>query len=235
MKLAFVDYRISNEEFRNLSKYVDKIITVPKNTNLYPAINGHPDIQLTVIQEQNISLVVQKNISQDFIDTLNKLNIKFIFSYNSLQAAYPLDIPLNCLFLKEHFIHSLKYSDQELLNLAKSKTKINVKQGYTKCSTVIVNEKALITSDRSILNNLLPYGFDILYINPGNIILPGLDYGFIGGATGLINKNKLALYGNLDYHPQGNEIRFFLSRYDIEPVYLSKGPLVDRGSILTLY
>lgn len=235
MKLAFVDYRISVEEHKNLSKYVDKIILVPKNTNLYPAINGHPDIQLTLINEQDISLIVSKDVDKSFIDVINNLDVSFEYSTNSLKSNYPFDIPLNCLFMKNFFIHTLDNSDKKLLDLSKNKININVNQGYTKCSTVIVNERALITSDKGIYNKLSSYDFDILLINPGNIELPGLDYGFIGGCTGLIEENKLAFYGNLDFHPQGNEIKKFLAKHHVEPVYLYNGPLIDRGSIFTLY
>lgn len=234
MKLAFVDYRITVEEHKNLSKYVDKIIFVPKNDNLYPAINGHPDIQLTLINEQDISLIVSKDIHSSFIDEIKSLNITFEYSTNFLKSEYPFDIPLNCLFMKDFLIHSLDNSDKKLLDLSKNKIKINVPQGYTKCSVVIVNDRALITSDKGIYNKLSSYDFDILLIYPGNIELPGLNYGFIGGCTGLIEKNKLAFYGNLDYHPQGDEIKAFLSKHQVEPIYLSNRPLIDRGSIFTL-
>ena len=71
-------------------------------------------------------------------------------------------------------------------------------------------------------------------IPSGDISLPGLDYGFIGGTCGLISKNQMAFFGNLENHPYGNHIKNFLLKYDVEPIYLSNGKLIDRGSILTI-
>ncbi|WDU82143.1 hypothetical protein PWK10_10295 [Caloramator sp. Dgby_cultured_2] len=39
--------------------------------------------------------------------------------------------------------------------------------------------------------------------------MEGLNFGFIGGATGLIGKDNLAFYGSLDYHPEGDSIKNF--------------------------
>ena len=41
--------------------------------------------------------------------------------------------------------HNLKYTDENLLSTQKNKTLISVSQGYTKCSVLPVNEKALLT------------------------------------------------------------------------------------------
>ncbi|MDD7794004.1 DUF6873 family GME fold protein [Clostridium sp. 'White wine YQ'] len=234
MNIAFVDYRTSDEEMTNLSKYVDNIISVPKFSKLYSAIDGHPDIQLSLTNSEDFSLIVNKDIDLAFLDQLNNLDIKFKLSNGFIGSAYPENISLNAIVLKDYLIHNLKYTDFSLLDFSKDKVKINIKQGYAKCSTVILREKALITSDKGIYKTLIKYGFDILLLNPGDILLPGLNYGFIGGATGLLSSNKLGIFGDLSYYNQGNEVLKFLKKYDIEPISLRKGPLVDRGSLFTL-
>ena len=55
-----------------------------------------------------------------------------------------------------------------------------LKQGYTKCSILPIREKAIITSDKNIAKELLNYDFDVLLLPSGDIILPSLNYGFIG-------------------------------------------------------
>jgi hypothetical protein len=59
-----------------------------------------------------------------------------------------------------------------------------VKQGYTKCSLVVVDEKSVITSDMGLAAALQRFEIDVLLISQGHVALPGLQYGFLGGASG---------------------------------------------------
>ena len=76
--------------------------------------------------------------------------------------------------------------------------------------------------------------YDILWLPPGDILLPSLNYGFMGGVGGKISDDSLAFFGKLDYYKYGKEIKLFLSKYDIKPIYLSQGKLIDRGSLMCL-
>lgn len=232
---CFVDYRITNEELLNLSNLNVNPILVPKCTDVYEAINGHPDIQLNVLKsKENAYIIVQKNISDNFKKILKSNNIKYILSKNALSNTYPDDIILNSLILENYFIHNLKFSDKNLLKSQNPKTKINVSQGYTKCSILPVNDNALITSDKGIFETLKDYNFDVLLLPPGDILLPSLNYGFIGGTGGMISNDKMAFFGDLDSYIWGKEVTNFLYKYDVSPIALRKGKLIDRGSLLTL-
>ncbi|EOR19788.1 hypothetical protein A500_20195, partial [Clostridium sartagoforme AAU1] len=81
---------------------------------------------------------------------------------------------------------------------------------------------------------LINYDFDILLLPPGDIILEGLDYGFIGGSGGLISKDKMAFFGNLKSYMYGEKVLNFLNKYGVSPIYLKDGKLQDRGSLLIL-
>lgn len=226
---CFLDYRCSNEEIDNIVKQGLTPIIVPKTTNVYDAINGHVDIQMNIISKNTI--IIHKSMDKDFCNTLDKFNIKYIFSNDDLKYSYPGDIILNGIVLDNYFIHNLKYTDKNLLDNIKNKSLINVKQGYSKCSVLIVNQKAIITSDKGIANALRKENFDVLLIPPGDIILPSMNYGFIGGTGGLINNNTMAFFGDLQYYAYGREVYDFLYKYDVKPIYLSQGKLIDRGSI----
>lgn len=230
MKYAFVDYRISEEEFKNLSNLNCNIIKCEPCFKLYDAIYGHPDILLHFINSS--TAILHKEASEAFEASLRTLGIKVIRSQYTLTDTYPEDIILNAVNTKDFFMHNLKYSDPVLLEAVKDKTLIDIKQGYAKCSTAVLSDKAFITSDKSIFKTLTIQGCDVLLINPGSILLPGLDYGFIGGTCGMLDSNTLVFYGSLEYHPQKQEIYSFLKRNNITPVYLSDTPLMDRGSIL---
>ena len=230
MKFCFVDYRISKNEENSLRKLGVEIIKIPK-TNVYDAINGHPDIQMHII---NNKIVVHKNIDENFLDILKQFNIPYTFSSYCLDIKYPGDIILNCISLNNHLIHNLKYTDQEILKNCINKKLINVSQGYTKCSTAVISETAFITSDIPIATALKKENFDVLIVPPGDIELPGLNYGFIGGTCGLIDKHTIAFFGSLDNYSFGDSVKSFLKKHNVKPIYLSSGKLIDRGSILTL-
>lgn len=231
MKTLIVDYRISEEEQNSLLNLGYKILACPPSNRLYYAICGHPDILMHIINRKKI--IVHKNAPKDFIKSLKDLGINVILSKNSLDLKYPKDIILNAVNLPNYFVHYLKNTDEVLLNEIKKEKKklINIKQGYTKCSTAIVNNNAIMTSDTSIAKALYNENVDVLLLPPGDIELPGLDYGFIGGTCGLIEDNVLAFYGDLENYIYGKEVLNFLKKHKVEPVFLRKGRLIDRGSI----
>lgn len=231
---CFLDYRITKEELTNISKLNIDPIIVPKCDYVYNAIDGHVDIQLNIIDKNSREIIVQNSISNDFIKKLEEYKINFSFSKNSLGLSYPNNIILNGLILDEYFVHNLKYTDENLLDNVKDKKLINVKQGYTKCSVLPIGNKAIITSDKKIALSLKSEGFDTLILPPGDILLPDLNYGFIGGVGGMINSNTLALFGEISNYAFGNELYRFLYKYDIEPISLRKGKLIDRGSLFII-
>jgi hypothetical protein len=232
--ICFIDYRSTKEELINLINLGLNPIKVPKCSDVYDAINGHVDIQLNTIDKLNKHIIVQKNIPHDFLGILKLNGIKYTFSKKALGKTYPNNIILNALILEDFFVHNLNYTDENLIKNQNSRIKVNVKQGYTKCSVLPIGNNALITSDKGIYTTLTKENLDVLLIPPGDILLPSLDYGFIGGTGGMISKNKLALFGELEHYCFGNDIYKFLYKYDIEAIPLKRGKLMDRGSLITL-
>lgn len=232
--ICFIDYRATDEEIYNLKKLNFTIIKVPQCKKIYKAIDGHVDIQLNILNKSSKSVIVQKDISTSFLKELEKNEVEYILSDTSLSSKYPQDILLNALVLDNIFIHNLKYTDRNLLSLQKGKKILNVKQGYTKCSVLPISNSAFITSDISIYNILKDLDMDVLLLPPGDILLPGLDYGFIGGIGGLIEDGKLGILGELKHYKYGDEMYKFLYKHNVEPISLKKGKLIDRGSLFVL-
>jgi hypothetical protein len=232
MKIVIVDYRIDDMEKKNLQELGFKVLIVPPSKILYEAVKGHPDMLMHFIG--NGDMIVHKDMDYDYINNLINLGINVKTSTRSLQACYPYNISLNAVNLNNLFMHNLKYTDAGLLASIKNKKIKNVKQGYTKCSTAIVKPNAIMTSDRGIAICAEEEGIDVLLLPPGDIILPGLDYGFIGGCCGLLGDGALAFYGNIKHYLYGDEVLEFLNKHDVKPVFLRDGKLVDRGSIFTI-
>lgn len=230
MKYIFIDERSSDEQVNELNNF-GKVVKIPVYNKLYESIQGHVDILLSLLNDKEF--LFHKDIDKTFVREIMKLGFAVKLTNNSLGEAYPKNIILNGVNLKNHFIHNLKYTDPILLDSVKGKTLINVKQGYSKCSVAIVQDNAIITSDISIAKELNKHSFDVLLLPPGDIILEGLNYGFIGGTCGLVDKDVLAFFGTLEKYAYGKEVKEFLKRHKVEPYFLSDTKLIDRGSILT--
>lgn len=233
---CFVDFRISKEEEISLKSLGLKPIKVPKCSTVYNAICGHPDIQLCILNKDKPLLLVNKNLPKEFKKTLLDFNINYIETINDIFSPYPNNIALNALITNEYFIHKLSNTDYNLKTYMckENKTFIDVKQGYTKCSCLQLTDNAIITNDFNILKTLSKLNFDILHLPYGDIELQDFEYGFIGGVGGMISKNKLALFGSLDHYKYGEEVKEFLKKHNITPIYLRDSKLYDRGSLFVV-
>jgi len=110
-----------------------------------------------------------------------------------------------------------------------------VNQGYAKCSVCILNKEAVITSDLGIYRAALGKNIDVLLIPPQrSISIPGYDYGFIGGSTGLVSSKKIAFTGDLKTLDSWESILLFLQKYGITPVTLGASAVLDLGSLIPL-
>ena len=158
----------------------------------------------------------------------------WIFYDNPVLCEYPYDVKLNAAMFGDNLICNGKYTDERIIAYAKQTGKniIDVKQGYAKCSVCIVDENSIITSDESIYKKVTQNNINALLIEKGHIDLNGYNYGFIGGCSGLINKNKLAFTGNITLHPNYNDIKKFCDNREVEVISLSNKKLYDYGSLL---
>ncbi len=148
-------------------------------------------------------------------------------------SKYPEDCIYNAACTGKYFIHRLDITDPNLLHKAEEMGMImvDVPQGYTKCSTLVVDEKSVITSDQGIRKKCGAAGIDVLGISPGHIELPGFRYGFIGGSSGRI-ENTIVFEGDITSHPDYRIISEFISSRGLDIAYNKDMPLTDIGSII---
>lgn len=156
-----------------------------------------------------------------------------------LGSAYPADILYNACCTGRYFIHNLKYTAPELLAASdraaqhrkKPLFRVSVPQGYTKCNIVCVDETSIITSDDGIEKSCISSGMSVLKIRPGQVLLHGYSYGFLGGTSGRIY-DEIVFNGNLSAHPDFNAISTFIESRGLSCVYFRDYPLTDIGSII---
>lgn len=232
---VLADGRISAEAQKSLNKLGISVIKTSRHIALYDAIAYHPDIVFNHVGGN--SAVYTPGIDPSILEELLGLGFDLIKGHTVLKSVYPLDIPYNAARIGDFVIHNLKYTDTVLLDAFEQQglKLINVNQGYSKCSVSIVDERSIITADKGIAQEAEKRGLDVLLIdNDENIELPGLDRGFIGGATGLIGHKLWALNGKLENLKCCKQITEFLDNRGVTSVSLTQGAVIDIGSIIPI-
>ncbi len=228
-----VDYRISKQSIKTLKQMGIEVFFSCKIHSLYDAVCAHPDMMIHHIG--NNLFIVAPEAYNHFKRLLPQA--KFIKGSQLLSGKYPDDVVYNTAAFGNFVICNTACTAIEILETyRKSKKKIlNVNQGYAKCSVCIISENAIITADQGIYNKAVENKIDVLKISEGHIDLPGMSYGFIGGASGLIAKNMLAINGDLKTHPDCNIIHDFCKNHGVEIIPLKTGKIEDIGSILPVF
>ena len=234
ISLAVVDGRVDKEIEKFLYNREINIIKTCKSNFLYDAISYHPDIIMCHIGDNEI--IVAKNAPSKFVYKLEENGFEVMEGSNEVSEKYPLDVFYNVCIDKDSVICNEKYTDKILLEklYEKGKSIINVKQGYTKCSTLIVDSGIFVTSDKGIHTILIKEKKKSLLISPKHIELFNMNYGFIGGASGKISEKEIAFYGNILLHKDGDIINRFLIKNGFKSVSLSKNKLIDLGTLIPL-
>ena len=233
----------------------DNAIIVVMSTNNKELVKRVEELGVKVLPSENLSklLIFEKyhtdlqflHYNKDTVFVLKectslKENLKKYFPNvieisKNIDKDYPNNVMLSCVVLNDKLICNSKTIADEVLQMAiKDNLKIiNVNQGYTKCSTCIVSENAIITSDKSIYKSCRNE-MDVLLIRQGYIELSGTDYGFIGGSSFKYNRNTLVFTGNIKLHPDYESIKSFAQNHNVELISLTENTMIDIGSIIPI-
>lgn len=203
------------------------VLNTAKNIYIDSAISCHADINTLYLGYGKILL---DRSQAALADPLKKHGIKVIFAENHVSGSYPNDCRLNFALLSGKIIGRIDVADEIIKNM--DYFKINVRQGYAKCSTCIVNGNAVITDDFSIKKACVENGIDVLLIGKGDIELPGHEYGFIGGASALIDKNHIIFFGDITKHRDFCKIDVFLNKHGCKYSFLKNHVLTDIGGMV---
>lgn len=234
VSLVLVDKRIPKNIEKNLNKLNIKVIKSTEICEVYDAIKFHPDIALLKLDYQNI--IVCPNVYDYYKNVLSSFGFNVIKGSSHIENKYPKNVAYNVTLLDKFAICNFKFVDKVILDFIEKNnfTKININQGYSKCNICVVDKNSIITSDVGIYNEVIKYGIDCLLIKNKFIDLFELDYGFIGGCSGLISNNDLAFFGDITLHPSYKEIYEFTKSKNKNLVSLGKNKLIDLGSLITL-
>lgn len=227
---VITDYRISKTAEKSLEKQGIEVIKSFPHKNLYNAVNGHPDMQIHHLGKNKF--VCEPSVYEYYKQKL--MNSEIIKGIMSITDKYPFDIAYNAVVIGNCFFHNLNFTDSKIYEYYKSLgvKLLNVRQGYTKCSVAVISENAIITSDISISKIAAQNNIDTLYFDPSDIKLSGVSNGFAGGICGLINRNLLAVNGDINLLNNGKEFVAFCNKYGVDLLNLNDNIPEDIGSII---
>ena len=210
-----------------------EIIELPPSSVLQPQVASHPDM-LVYFGEKLITSRDYYAVAKTEIDEILRISGKSVeFASEVIKSDYPFDVRFNaftvgnCLFCSEKGVSVAVTDDAKCRGLEI----VYVKQGYAKCSTVVVGENAIITADGGIASAAKSRrGIDTLVVSTGGVRLDGYDTGFLGGASGTFG-DKVFFCGNLGGHLECAKITEFCEKHGKKVVSLSSSPLFDVGTI----
>lgn len=232
-KGVIVDFRMSDESVLTLKSLGIEAIKSVKIDNVIDEVCGHCDVQIHHLGANRF--ICAPKAYEHYKAVLPNADV--IKGSKCLTEKYPGDVWYNAAAFGDYLICNTACTALEILSEYRSLNRkiLNVKQGYAKCSICVVSNRAIITSDKGIYKIANQNEIDALLIEPGFIELYGGMDGFIGGASGLIAPNTLAVNGNIKTHKNCEDIVAFCKNHSVDVVSLNNGNIVDIGSVIPIF
>lgn len=235
VSLAAADGRIGAEAEYELKKLGVEIVRIRPHPELYDAVCSHPDM---LFHHAGGRLIIYApGADPAAVSELASRGFQMVMGESRLKPEYPGDIAYNVARVGKWYFHNLKYTDVRIKEAMERMgiEPVHVAQGYAKCSVLPVDGNSIVTSDRGIAAAARKKGLEVLLLECGDSIrLPGLDYGFIGGACGMLSDSVCAINGSLAALKDFKSFLSFLSERKISAAEISKDRVTDIGSILPL-
>ena len=193
-------------------------------------VNTHADMLVFVLDKRVFCYEDYYTINKDIFNVAEKDGYKIVKISPPPSAKYPNDISLNVLKMGNLICGNLKYVAKDIINYALERgySLIDVKQGYSACSTLVLDENIAITADKSIFNALSRAGKSITLVDEGCIRLDGYNYGFIGGASCVVG-DSVCFFGDIKNHKNYDKIHAKILESKKREISISCGDVFDFG------
>ena len=181
--IAIVDQRMPKDAQSRLSELGFSVISLPPFSRLAAPVASHPDMLMLPLGDRLFVYKEYYEAHASLLDTIAKAAGRKLCAVDKVVSEQdPEDIGLNRLVFGKHLLGRIDKTPAEILDYALAQGCLThfVKQGYAKCSTVVLGDSAIISADPSILSAAESIGADTLAVSSGGISLPGYEYGFIG-------------------------------------------------------
>ncbi len=234
-KTLLINCLMPDKMVDKLSCRFDSIIRIEPNVKLPAPVASHPDMQVLVIGDTVITVSELYSASAGLRQACEGKEV--VLTERELQDKYPSDVLLNACLVGTKLIARKDALDRSVINVCRDAgiEIANVKQGYAKCSTLALGDKAIISADKTIVSAAKEFGIDALLILSGHILLDGYDYGFIGGASFYnADDNTVYFFGDIKYHPDFTKIQSFVEKHGLNIECTYDSPLYDFGGAVVI-
>lgn len=228
------DKRIPGDYTRSLKKQMPGAELIPfecPGGEAYSSIYSHPDIYL--FRAAKDILVHSPGINKDLIYILADSGIDLIQGQGVPGNMYPKTAIYNAVRIGGMIFHNFDITDKSIIDLSEKchLKRVDISQGYARCSVLACSDSSLITSDAGIKIKAEAEGLHVLLAAPGHIELPGEKYGFIGGTGGLTPEGTLVILGDLASHPGKSRLEGFIKKNCAGLIQVKGLPLYDGGGL----
>ncbi len=168
-----------------LLEFTDEVIPLPPDDDLAEPVRCHPDMVFAVLCGR---LFVHRRYIQKYPTTIEKIctlgRFDLTVTDDVRDARYPNDVGFNVAVWGQNLLCRPDVTSPALLDHATASGYriVPLKQGYAGCSC-LSTDKAVYTLDWGIAKSLEKAGIPCVLLD-GEIVLPGYNAGFLGGATG---------------------------------------------------
>lgn len=244
-RYAIVDFRMRKIEKEYIKNMGYVIIENEFNNLVYDEISSHPDIYYTNVDNH---IFISKDKAKEF--GINPFVFKLNIGDSVVSSEYPKDVAYNLCIIGKNAIHNFKYTDPILKKYLEENdyNLIQVEQGYSKCSIVVIDSNSCITSDIKIATVLLENGIDVLYVDEPEIKLlkrmsntfkegrkMSFEYsdmkGFIGGSIFRLD-DKIIVFGDVKKFINYIKIKKFVEKRGLELIGFEGLDVIDYGGII---
>lgn len=216
----------------SLKAFGAEVITVKMDSTFESCESNHPDMHIHHLGGKKVLFYRE---DEYLIKDFQQRGFEVFFAAEKKQGMYPKSAALNACRIGNILLCNEKALDKNLRLYAEQNAIeiVPCRQGYARCSTCVVSENAVITSDPSVAR-ALKGRLDVLEIEKGQIRLGSSLDGFIGGCSSMIDKNTLGFFGDVTGHSDYINIKSFLENHSVSPVSLGGGELTDVGTFIPL-
>ena len=201
--VLLIDNRMRSIEKTKLLNLGYKLVEIPTSTNTYFEISSHVDIFACKV---NNDLVLEPTVYDVLKDKItNMTNVNIVKGSSVVKGKSPSDVAYNFCIIDNLAIGNFKYIDENLKKIIEKNNlkKVNINQGYSKCSIAVLDKNMVIVEDKSIEKVLKNNGLNVILLDNNVDIKLYKNFnecsdmkGFIGGCISKLD-NYLFVSGDI--------------------------------------
>lgn len=205
------------------------VVKLPFDPLIAAPIADHPDSLICIYKKKlycHTTYAESARAELEYICSTGKLQL--VTDSCERHAEYPFDCAFNVLVMDDRQI--LIGRRESLVDPLKSFCNAGTNQGYSACTSLYA-DGTVITADPSIEKAVKGLGVPVYRISGKDIVLPGYNEGFIGGAGGAF-ESTVCLFGSPEHSESAAEVESFCRDNSLSLVCLEDDILTDRGGIM---